>query len=101
MFVSNLKLNAVETGYLLWSEDDQAMLTKAPVIPKGKAPSPCSAVSEKVRTRLEELDDLEEVCVFEFFNVELNFNLIPPVQFLVSILTTHFKCLPGFPERAA
>lgn len=30
----------------------------------GKAPSPGSAVSEKVRTRLEELDDLEEVCFF-------------------------------------
>lgn len=29
----------------------------------GKAQSPGSAVSEKVRTRLEELDDLEEVCV--------------------------------------
>lgn len=30
----------------------------------GKAQSPGSAMSEKVRTRLEELDDLEEVCVF-------------------------------------
>lgn len=29
----------------------------------GKAQSPGSAMSEKVRTRLEELDDLEEVCV--------------------------------------
>lgn len=65
MFVSNLKLNAVETGFLLWSKDNQAMLTKAPVVTKGKAPSPGSAVSEKVRTRLEELDDLEEVCVFK------------------------------------
>lgn len=40
------------------------MLTQAPVVAEGKAPSPGSAVSEKVRTRLEELDDLEEVCVF-------------------------------------
>lgn len=33
-----------------------------PVVAVGKAPSPgSSAVSEKVRTRLEELDDLEEV----------------------------------------
>lgn len=35
------------------------------VISVGKAPSPgSSAVSEKVRTRLEELDDLEEVGYF-------------------------------------
>lgn len=64
--MSNLKLNAAETGYLLWSKDNQAMLTKPSVVAKGKAPSPGSAVSEKVRTRLEELDDLEEVCVFKF-----------------------------------
>lgn len=32
-----------------------------PVVAAGKALSPGSAVSEKVRTRLEELDDLEEV----------------------------------------
>lgn len=53
-------LNAVETVYY-----NQAMLTKV-VVAKGKAPSPGSAVSEKVRTRLEELDDLEEACVFKF-----------------------------------
>lgn len=66
MFESNLKMNAVETAWLLWSKDSQATLTKVPVATKGKAPSPGSAVSEKVRTRLEELDDLEEVCVFKF-----------------------------------
>lgn len=63
MFVTNLKLNAVETEYLLWSKDNQALLTRTPVATEGKAPSPGSAVSEKVRTRLEELDDLEEVGV--------------------------------------
>lgn len=50
------------------------MLTRTPVVTKGKAPSPGSAVSEKVRTRLEELDDLEEVCVL---NVCLNFTFVP------------------------
>ncbi|XP_028669604.2 VPS35 endosomal protein-sorting factor-like [Erpetoichthys calabaricus] len=36
---------------------------------KGKAPSPSSAVSEKVRTRLEELDDLEEGSQKEMLNL--------------------------------
>ncbi|XP_029696105.1 VPS35 endosomal protein-sorting factor-like isoform X2 [Takifugu rubripes] len=36
---------------------------------KGKAPSPGSAVSEKVRTRLEELDDLEEGSQRELLNL--------------------------------
>ncbi|XP_033908670.2 VPS35 endosomal protein-sorting factor-like [Acipenser ruthenus] len=36
---------------------------------KGKAPSPGSAVSEKVRTRLEELDDLEEGSQKELLNL--------------------------------
>ncbi|XP_061085537.1 VPS35 endosomal protein-sorting factor-like isoform X2 [Conger conger] len=36
---------------------------------KGKAPSPGSAVSEKVRTRLEELDDLEEGSQREMLNL--------------------------------
>nr|XP_015215436.1 PREDICTED: UPF0505 protein C16orf62 homolog [Lepisosteus oculatus] len=36
---------------------------------KGKAPSPGSAVSEKVRTRLEELDDLEEGSQKEMLNL--------------------------------
>lgn len=60
MFVLNLNLNAVETGYC------GLKLINAPVVTKGKAPSPGSAVSEKVRTRLEELDDLEEVRAFNF-----------------------------------
>ncbi|KAJ8246244.1 hypothetical protein GJAV_G00265420 [Gymnothorax javanicus] len=36
---------------------------------KGRAPSPGSAVSEKVRTRLEELDDLEEGSQREMLNL--------------------------------
>lgn len=59
MFMSNLNLSTVETGHFC-----DLKLTEAPVVTKGKAPSPGSAVSEKVRTRLEELDDLEEVSVF-------------------------------------
>lgn len=40
----------------------QCLKANSPVFSVGKAPSPgSSAVSEKVRTRLEELDDLEEV----------------------------------------
>lgn len=57
----SLTLNAVESGFY-----NQATLTKAPVVSEGKALSPGSAVSEKVRTRLEELDDLEEVSAFRF-----------------------------------
>lgn len=57
--MSNLKSGSVETGHFC-----ALKLTEGPVVAKGKAPSPGSAVSEKVRTRLEELDDLEEVSVF-------------------------------------
>lgn len=65
----------------LWSKDNQARLTKAPVVTKGKAPSPGSAVSEKVRTRLEELDDLEEVCLFK-------------CQMCIPILNWHLSAIP-------
>lgn len=80
MFVSKPKVECCRDR-VLWSKDSQAMLTKAPVVTKGKAPSPGSAVSEKVRTRLEELDDLEEVCAFK-------------CQMCISILNWHLSAIP-------
>lgn len=59
----------------------------------GKSPNPgSSAVSEKVRTRLEELDDLEEVhwCAFN-----ITIDCKTPVPML------DFLCLSGFPEGAS
>uniref|UniRef100_A0A7N6FMB8 VPS35 endosomal protein-sorting factor-like n=1 Tax=Anabas testudineus TaxID=64144 RepID=A0A7N6FMB8_ANATE len=47
-----------------------SIVTNSPVFSVGKAPSPgSSAVSEKVRTRLEELDDLEEGSQRELLNL--------------------------------
>uniref|UniRef100_A0A3B4TWB0 VPS35 endosomal protein-sorting factor-like n=1 Tax=Seriola dumerili TaxID=41447 RepID=A0A3B4TWB0_SERDU len=46
-----------------------SIVNDKPVVSAGKAPSPGSAVSEKVRTRLEELDDLEEGSQRELLNL--------------------------------